>query len=150
MIASIQCVTQEDYWKLVLHEKNYSPDCTDGKDEDNSGYFQCAVHLPVNKWNWHKNFFNPCIRCVLMGQSWHFCSKVFTLSHDLFDLALKPYQFLGAHLSGSASSELHWETRGELQSFVYIRSVQLDPLHQAQYYCCTQLGKQTIVVLVSL
>ncbi len=38
-----------NHWKFVVHEKNYSPDCTAGEDEGKSGYFQCAVHLPVDK-----------------------------------------------------------------------------------------------------
>ncbi len=37
-----------------------------GEDEGKSGYFQCAVHLPVDKWNWHKNLSSLCIRGVLM------------------------------------------------------------------------------------
>ncbi len=37
------------HWKFVVHEKNYLPDCTAGDDEGKSGYFQCAVHLPVDK-----------------------------------------------------------------------------------------------------
>ncbi len=37
------------HWKFVVHEKNYLPDCTAGEDEGKSGYFQCAVHLPVDK-----------------------------------------------------------------------------------------------------
>ena len=49
-----------------MHEKNYSPDCTAGEDEGKSGCFQCAVHLLLDKWNWHNNFFDPCIRGVLM------------------------------------------------------------------------------------
>ncbi len=54
------------HWKFVWHEQNYSPDCVAGEDEGKSGYFQCAVHFLVNKWNWHKNFLNLCIRGVLM------------------------------------------------------------------------------------
>ena len=45
-----------DHWKFAVHEKNYSRDCVPGEDEGKSGYFQYAVHLLVDKWNWHKNF----------------------------------------------------------------------------------------------
>ena len=54
------------HWKYVVREKNYSPDCMAGEDEGKSGHFQCAVHLPVDKWNWHKNFLNLRIRGVFM------------------------------------------------------------------------------------
>ncbi len=37
------------HWKFVAQEKNYSSDYTTGEDEGKSGYFQCAVHLPVDK-----------------------------------------------------------------------------------------------------
>ena len=46
--------------------KNYLPDCMTGEDEGKSDYFQCAVHLPVDKWNWHNNFLNLSIKGVLM------------------------------------------------------------------------------------
>ncbi len=36
-------------WKFVKHEKNYSPDCTAVEDEGKFGYFQCVVHLQVDK-----------------------------------------------------------------------------------------------------
>ena len=36
-------------FKFVVHEKNYSQDCMAGEDDGKSGYFQCAVHLPVDK-----------------------------------------------------------------------------------------------------
>ena len=39
-----------------MHEKNYSPDCGAGENERKSSYFQCAVHLPVDKLNRHKNY----------------------------------------------------------------------------------------------
>ena len=35
-------------WEFVVHENNYSLDCMAGEDEGKSGYFQCAVHLPVD------------------------------------------------------------------------------------------------------
>ena len=54
------------HWKFVVHEKNYSPNCLAGEDEGKSGYFQCGVHLLVDKWNWHRNFLNLCIRGFLM------------------------------------------------------------------------------------
>ena len=54
------------HWKLVVHGRNYSPDCVAAEDEGKSGYFPCAVHLLVYKWNWHKNLSNLCIRGVLM------------------------------------------------------------------------------------
>ena len=54
------------HWKFVVHEKNYLPDCVAGEDEGKSDYFQCAVHLLVDKCNWHENFLNLCIRGVLM------------------------------------------------------------------------------------
>ena len=56
----------ESIENLLCMKKNYSPDCMAGEDEGKSGYFQCAVHLPVQKWNWHKNFLNLCIRGVVM------------------------------------------------------------------------------------
>ncbi len=37
-----------------------------GEDEGKSVRFQCAVHLPVDKWHWHKSFLNLHIRGVLM------------------------------------------------------------------------------------
>ena len=61
------------HWKFVVREKNYSPDCMAGEDEGKSGYFQCTVHLLVDKWNWHKRFFNLCIRGILM------------IANDLYD-----------------------------------------------------------------
>ncbi len=40
-----------NFINFIVHEKNYSPDSMAGEDEGKSGYFQCAVHLPVDKWN---------------------------------------------------------------------------------------------------
>ncbi len=54
------------HWTFVVHEKNYSLDCMAGEHEGKSDHFQCAVHLPVDKWNWHKNFLILCIIGVLM------------------------------------------------------------------------------------
>ena len=35
--------------EICWHEKNYLPDCTAGEYEGKPGYFQCAVHLAIDK-----------------------------------------------------------------------------------------------------
>ena len=56
------------YWdfieNLLCMKKNYSLDCAAGEDEGTSGYFECAVHLLVDKMKLTHEFFKSMhLRC---------------------------------------------------------------------------------------
>ena len=51
LIGSALLMENLCHWKFVVHDKNYSPDCTAGEDEGKSAYFQCEVHLRY-LWLW--------------------------------------------------------------------------------------------------
>ncbi len=111
------------HWKFVVHEKKYLPDCIAGEDEGKFGHFLCAVHLPVEKGNWRKNFLNLRIRGVVtqVCGSQYWCQRFMTKPCQSLIMIMSQH-FMNCHdMSPTNSERSSWIcTQRWLPTFVRI------------------------------